>query len=167
MTRVPLSRRRLLTALAAASCLFFLNLHSGTAQDAPPNSGPGSAASIPAADLIQPEALAHLLQSADAHKPLILQVGSHVLFDESHIRGSIYAGPGSQSTGLQALQVKVAPLSRKELVVLYCGCCPWSHCPNIAPAFQRMRSLGFTNVKVLYLPNNFGTDWASKGYPVD
>ena len=23
----------------------------------------------------------------------------------------------------------------------------------------------FTNVQVLYLPNNFGDDWVSKGYP--
>jgi len=26
--------------------------------------------------------------------------------------------------------------------------------------------MGFTNVKVLYISNNFGTDWVSKGYPV-
>jgi hypothetical protein len=27
--------------------------------------------------------------------------------------------------------------------------------------------MGFTNVKVLYLANNFGADWADKGYPVE
>jgi hypothetical protein len=27
--------------------------------------------------------------------------------------------------------------------------------------------MGFTNVKVLYLTDNFGTDWADKGYPVE
>ena len=26
--------------------------------------------------------------------------------------------------------------------------------------------MGFTNVKVLYLANNFGADWVDKGYPV-
>jgi hypothetical protein len=26
--------------------------------------------------------------------------------------------------------------------------------------------MGFTNVKVLYIANNFGTDWVSNGYPV-
>jgi hypothetical protein len=25
--------------------------------------------------------------------------------------------------------------------------------------------LGFTNVRVLYLANNFGDDWVNKGYP--
>jgi hypothetical protein len=27
--------------------------------------------------------------------------------------------------------------------------------------------MGFANVKVLYLANNFGADWADKGYPVE
>jgi hypothetical protein len=27
--------------------------------------------------------------------------------------------------------------------------------------------MGFTHVKVLYLANNFGEDWASKRYPVE
>jgi hypothetical protein len=26
--------------------------------------------------------------------------------------------------------------------------------------------MGFTNVKVLYIANNFGADWVEKGYPV-
>jgi hypothetical protein len=26
--------------------------------------------------------------------------------------------------------------------------------------------MGYTNVKVLYLPSNFGADWVAKGYPV-
>jgi hypothetical protein len=25
--------------------------------------------------------------------------------------------------------------------------------------------MGFTNVKALYIANNFGTDWVDKGYP--
>jgi hypothetical protein len=27
--------------------------------------------------------------------------------------------------------------------------------------------MGFTNVKALYLADNFGADWAAKGYPVE
>jgi hypothetical protein len=26
--------------------------------------------------------------------------------------------------------------------------------------------MGFTNVKVLYISDNFGTNWVDKGYPV-
>jgi thiosulfate/3-mercaptopyruvate sulfurtransferase len=166
MTPVSTSRRNIL-AFAAFACLSFLCAPFTAAQSEATSSGPGSAFSIPQDVLIQPETLAHLLQSREAHKPIILQVGSHVLYDESHIAGSLYAGPGSQPTGLQTLHDRLASTPRNEFIVLYCGCCPWSHCPNIAPAFQQVRSMGFTNVKVLYLSNNFGTDWVKKGYPVD
>jgi hypothetical protein len=26
--------------------------------------------------------------------------------------------------------------------------------------------MGFTNVKVLYISDNFGTNWGDKGYPI-
>jgi rhodanese-related sulfurtransferase len=97
----------------------------------------------------------------------LLQVGSHLLFDEAHIPGSVYAGAGSQPTGLQQLQNTVATLSKKKAVVLYCGCCPWNRCPNLGPAFKQLHDMGFTNVKVLYLADNLGTDWVAKGYPVE
>ncbi|MDE3188426.1 MAG: rhodanese-like domain-containing protein [Acidobacteriota bacterium] len=126
-----------------------------------------SALSISQAQLIQPEALNRLLQAAEAGRPLVLQVGSHVMFAEAHIPGSIYAGPGSQSDGLQLLASKVASTPKNKFIVIYCGCCPWSHCPNIGPAFKRLHDLGFTNVKALYIANNFGADWVSKGYRVD
>ena len=132
-----------------------------------PASGAGSALSIPQANLIQPDVLNHLLQATGTEKPLVLQVGSHLLFQEAHIAGSVYAGAGAQPTGLQQLQSAVRTLSRKKAIVLYCGCCPWNHCPNIGPAFQQLHDMGFTNVKALYLPDNLGTDWVARGYPVE
>ena len=39
--------------------------------------------------------------------------------------------------------------------------------PEPGPAFAKLREMGFANVKVLYLANNFGTDWADKGFPVE
>ena len=132
-----------------------------------PNSGAGSALSVPQAQLIQPEALNNLLQAKTADKPLLLQVGSHLLFDEAHIPGSVYAGAGSQPAGLKQLQSTVAMLSKKKDIVLYCGCCPWNRCPNLGPAFKQLHDLGFTNVRVLYLADNLGTDWVAKGYAVE
>lgn len=123
------------------------------------------ASSIPAADLIQPADLAASLQSA-ATKPTILQVGSHVLFAEAHIPGSEYAGPAGQDAGLQNLKDRVANLPKNTAIVLYCGCCPWGRCPNIAPAYNLLHSRGFTHLKVLYIADNFGTNWVAKGYPV-
>ncbi|HEY6413331.1 MAG TPA: rhodanese-like domain-containing protein [Edaphobacter sp.] len=123
------------------------------------------ASSIPTADLIQPADLAATLKSATP-KTLILQVGSHVLFAEAHIPGSEYAGPTNQPTGIQSLKDRIATLPKDTAIVLYCGCCPWDRCPNIAPAYNLLHTMGFTNLKVLYIADNFGTNWVAKGYPV-
>ena len=87
--------------------------------------------------------------------------------DSPGATGADYAGPGSQPIGLQALRSRVATLSRRQFIVLYCGCCPWNHCPNVGPAFHQLHDMGFTNVKVLYLADNFGADWVDRGYPVE
>ncbi len=105
--------------------------------------------------------------SVQKQQPLILQVGSRIFFTEAHIKGSQYAGAGSQPAGLQMLESTVAKQPKDRFIVLYCGCCPWNHCPNVGPAFERLRDLGFSRVKALYLPNNFGDDWVAKGYPTD
>jgi len=128
---------------------------------------PDSAFSIPNAQLIQPEELNRVLQAKDAAKPLVLQVGSHMLFAQAHIAGSEYAGAGSQPEGLHQLKARVTALPRQSIIVIYCGCCPWTRCPNIAAAFNLLRQMGFTNVKAIYLANNLGTDWVDKGYPVE
>ncbi len=125
-----------------------------------------SAFSVPQAQLIQPDALNRILQAGGSGSPLVLQVGSHVMFSQAHIVGSVYAGPGAESSGLQLLASKVASVPKNKFIVIYCGCCPWSHCPNIGPAYKQLHDMGFTNVKALYLANNFGDDWVSKGYRV-
>jgi thiosulfate/3-mercaptopyruvate sulfurtransferase len=114
--------------------------------------------------LINPEDLAKMLQSGK-EKPLMLQVGSHMLFLQAHIPGSEYVGPGANEAGLQQLRKRVESLPRNKFIVLYCGCCPWNHCPNVKPADDALHTMGFTNVKVLYIADNFGTNWVDKGYP--
>jgi hypothetical protein len=121
---------------------------------------------IPSSRLINPNELVKILQSAKSEKPLMIQVGSHVLYTQAHIPGSEYIGPASSESGLQALRKRVEPLPRKKFILLYCGCCPWSHCPNVEPADEALHDMGFTNVKVLYIPGNFGMDWVEKGYPI-
>ncbi len=123
------------------------------------------AASLPPADLIQPADFAASLQTSSVPKPLILQVGFRTMYDQSHIPGSDYAGPGNTPAGLHVLSDRVAALPKETAIVIYCGCCPWSHCPNIAAAYDTLHELGFTKVKVLYIADNFGTDWVDKGYP--
>jgi thiosulfate/3-mercaptopyruvate sulfurtransferase len=121
---------------------------------------------IPSARLINPDELVKVLQSSKGEKPLMIQVGSHVLFSQAHIPGSEYIGPASTESGIQQLRERVESLPRNKSILIYCGCCPWRHCPNVKPADDALRALGFTNVKVLYIANNFGTDWVDKGYPV-
>jgi hypothetical protein len=153
-------------AFFAVAAFFCFAPHS-LAQFAPNAPAPSSALSIPDSQLIQPDALSRLLQGPESARPLVLQVGSRIFFAESHIQGAVFAGPGSQPAGLQLLQSKVASTSKSKLIVLYCGCCPWNRCPNVGPAYKQLRDLGFTNVKVLYLANNFGDDWVNKGYRVE
>jgi 3-mercaptopyruvate sulfurtransferase SseA len=125
-----------------------------------------TAASIPAAALVQPADLASNLKNASTPKPLMLHVGFRLLYTQAHIPGSEYAGPASEETGLQLLRNRVAKLPRNTPIVIYCGCCPWSDCPNMAAAYDALHALGFTQVKALYIANNFGTNWIDRGYPV-
>jgi rhodanese-related sulfurtransferase len=128
---------------------------------------PAPASRIPASDLIQPAELAAALPGGAASKPLVLQVGFRTLYDQAHIPGAEYTGAAGEGEGLHTLRERVAKLQRDTAIVIYCGCCPWSRCPNIAAAFAALRELGFTRLKVLYIPDNFGSDWVDKGYPVD
>lgn len=134
------------------------------AQDPPAQASSPSDRAIPSAALLQPVDLAQTLNSAN--KPLVLQVGSHVLYAEAHVPGSEYVGAAGTSAGLQALRERVSGLGKDQTIVIYCGCCPWGKCPNIRPAYELLQTLGFTHVKALYIPDNFGTDWVNKGYPV-
>ncbi len=121
---------------------------------------------LSSAQLINPEELVKIIQSSKAAKPLMIDVGSHVLYEQAHIPGSEYIGPASSEAGMQQLRKRVEPLPRNKFIVLYCGCCPWSHCPNVKPAADALQALGFSNVKVLYISDNFGVNWVDKGYPV-
>jgi thiosulfate/3-mercaptopyruvate sulfurtransferase len=129
-------------------------------------SNPSGAAAIPETRLLQPAELAQILSAAGGDKPLILQVGSHVFYTEAHIPGSEYVGATKEESGLQALRERMQGLARDRFIVIYCGCCPWVKCPNIRPAYQLLVSMGFSNVKALYLADNFGANWVAKGYPV-
>lgn len=122
------------------------------------------ASSIPASELISPKDLVKTL-NAGKETPLMIQVGSHVLYQQAHIPGSEYIGPASSEAGLQQLRNRVDTVPRTKSIVLYCGCCPWDHCPNVKPAFEALRAMGFIKVKVLYIADNFGTNWVDKGYP--
>ena len=143
---------------------FVFSAVSAQAQSFSASADPSSALSVPLADQMLPAKLNQLLAAPAAAQPLVLQIGSHIMFQQAHIPGAQFVGPGSQPAALEALARAVSFTSKKRLIVLYCGCCPWGRCPNVAPAYRKLRELGYTNVKVLYLASNFGDDWVAKGY---
>jgi len=112
--------------------------------------------------LIQPKQLA-----AKGTPPAIFHVGPNLLYRGKHIPGSVYAGPASTPAGLELLKEAAGKLARDREVVLYCGCCPWDKCPNVKPAMELFRQMGFTNVKAMFIENTFAKDWSEKGYPVE
>ena len=98
---------------------------------------------------------------------LVLAVMAFNLTRAAAIPGARYAGPEFGRAGRMRLRRALARLPRNRRVILYCGCCPWHECPNIRPAFEAAKRMGFTRAKVLYIPHNFGRDWAHKGYPTE
>src|SRR5450432_3230949 len=116
--------------------------------------------------LVQPQDLTAQLAGKGA-RPAVFHVGPNVLYRSKHIPGSVYAGPGNSEAGLAMLKAEAEKLPRDREVVLYCGCCPWDRCPNVKPAADLLKQMGFTKVKTLYLATGFKADWLDKGYEAE
>jgi len=99
--------------------------------------------------------------------PTVVFVGFKRLYSAGHIKGAQYHGTAGSEEGLKELTAWAAGLPRSTNLVIYCGCCPLERCPNIRPAFKALEGLGFKNLRVLLLPQDFATDWADKGFPFD
>lgn len=113
------------------------------------------------ADLLAPADLARTLETgAQNELPLILSIGPAAL-----IKGSVDIGPASEKEHLEKLKQQLQNLPRDKQIVIYCGCCPFAHCPNVRPAFKLLKEMHFTKAKLLNLSHNIRTDWMDKGYP--
>lgn len=110
--------------------------------------------------LLSPGDLARVLADPKAQKPVIFSVGPGAV-----IRGSIDIGPARDSVNLNKLKAQLGHFPKDAPIVIYCGCCPFVHCPNIRPAFSLLNELQFTNHKLLNIEHNIKTDWIDKGYP--
>jgi thiosulfate/3-mercaptopyruvate sulfurtransferase len=171
MRRTGLAVSAVLAAGALLACVVFglrtQSAQARAAQSAAPQvPGAGKAAELAGAVQIEPEALAKMLQATSGRKPVLLHVGFKNFYAQARIPGSEYAGPGSTPEGLEILRKRVESLSRKQPIVLYCGCCPWDKCPNAKPAYEALQAMGFTNVKVVHIADNFGANWVNAGLPV-
>jgi thiosulfate/3-mercaptopyruvate sulfurtransferase len=123
---------------------------------------------VAAADLalVQPPDLAAQLSGKGA-RPAVFMVGPNVLYRSKHIPGSVFAGPGREEVGLAMLRAEADKLPRDREVVVYCGCCPWDRCPNVKPAMDLLKGMGFTKAKALYVATGFKVDWLDKGYEAE
>jgi thiosulfate/3-mercaptopyruvate sulfurtransferase len=121
-----------------------------------------------ASQTVLPDALAAELSSKEqAKKPIVVCVGFRPLYQGAHIPGASFHGAGSTPKGIDDLKDWARAVPHAGKLVLYCGCCPLQRCPNLKPAFLTLRDMGFTNLRVLLLPNDFNTDWIEKGYAVE
>lgn len=109
--------------------------------------------------LTEPSALAQTLQS-NKDIPLIYCVGPGLV-----IPHSIDIGMTGDKKNLQKLKESLSKVPRSANIVIYCGCCPFEHCPNVRPAIGLLKEMKFTNYHLLNLPHNIKTDWIAKGYP--
>jgi len=109
--------------------------------------------------LIEPAALAKTIES-NKDLPLIYCVGPGVV-----IPHSIDIGMTNDEKNVAKFKDSINNLPRNSNIVIYCGCCPFDHCPNVRPAIALLQQMKFTNYHLLDLPHNIKTDWIAKGYP--
>ena len=117
--------------------------------------------------LVEPDQLAKELTGDQTAKPFVICVGFQVLYDQGHVPGSVLLGPAREVVGLNRLEDAARCWPRNRDIVIYCGCCPFSECPNVRPAFSALKRMGFTRLRVLDIPHNFGEDWVRKDFPVE
>jgi hypothetical protein len=111
--------------------------------------------------LLAPADLAKVLNNPKSPQPVIYSIGMQAI-----IKSSVDIGPTMRTENLNVLKQKLSKLSKNSQIVIYCGCCPFSRCPNIRPAMALLKSMQFTNYKLLNLPENIKVDWIDLGYPM-
>ena len=142
---------RLLNTLAAAI------LFTSISQALPQSDAPWTEK-----QLKDPAALAATLADAKAPQPVIFNIGP-----VQQIKSAIAIGPTKAQANFDKLKQQLAKLPKDKEVIIYCGCCPFSRCPNVRPAFELLQKMKFKNGKLLNLPSNLNDDWISKGYPME
>jgi hypothetical protein len=112
-------------------------------------------------ELIEPSVLVAMITKSPANMPVIFNIGA-----VEDIKGAKHIGAVSNAENMKTLKGTVSALPKNTAIVIYCGCCPFTKCPNIRPAFLELQKGGFTNVKLLNMPVNLKTNWISHGYPL-
>jgi thiosulfate/3-mercaptopyruvate sulfurtransferase len=147
------------SALAVLSLAVLSAACAGGGGSASSSSEPWGTNTVDAAALVKE------LSAAD--KPVVVCTAPPFMYRVGHIPGAVLHGPASEPSGLNSLTTWAESLPRSTNIVIYCGCCPLEHCPNLKPAYKTLKTMGFTRLRVLILPDNFGVDWMNRGYPTE
>lgn len=110
--------------------------------------------------LMEPASLAASLKN-NKSLPLIFSVGP-----AASIPNSIEIGMVKNNANLVKFKKQLKGIQKNKKIVVYCGCCPYDHCPNVRPAIDVLKQMGFINYYLLDLPQNIKKDWIDKGFPV-
>jgi hypothetical protein len=127
-----------------------------TARAADPEPGP----------FMEAGALAARIADVRAGRVRVFHVGPAISFHH-HVPSSVRVGDARTEQGYAALCTELRKAAADVDVVLYCGCCPVDHCPNVRPASRAITEVKRARTWVLRLPTNFDRDWVDKGYPVE
>lgn len=95
--------------------------------------------------------------------PVILNVSE---LRHTPIKGSIHIGD-MMDHSYADLKMALGNTPKNKEIVVYCGCCSLDVCERVEKAFDLLRANGYTNVKVLNLPEGFYPDWKGKGYATE
>ncbi|WP_415158475.1 rhodanese-like domain-containing protein [Parafilimonas sp.] len=110
--------------------------------------------------LMQPSELAGIIKN-NPKDVTIISVGPF-----NTIPGAINVGMVSEQENMDKFKAQLSALNKDAKIVVYCGCCPYEHCPNVRPAIDALKQMKFTGFYLLNLPDNLKIDWINKGYPV-
>ncbi|HLR36578.1 MAG TPA: rhodanese-like domain-containing protein [Chitinophagaceae bacterium] len=113
------------------------------------------------AELKKTAALATELQLPKDQRPVVIDIGPAGV-----IKGAIEVGPAEYDKNKAQLKEVLKDLPKDKEVVIYCGCCPFSKCPNVRPAFNILVDMGFEKPRLLNLYHNLKVDWIDKGFPL-
>ena len=95
--------------------------------------------------------------------PVILNVSA---LKHTPIKGSLHIGD-MQDHSYTDLKLALGKTPKNKEIVVYCGCCTLDNCERVEKAFNLLRANGYTNVKVLNLPEGFYPDWKGKGFATE
>jgi len=112
--------------------------------------------------LMSTKELADKIQANTKDKPLVFNVGPM-----ENIKSAVAVGVATNVTFKSRMNETLAMENKTKTIVVYCGCCSYSSCPNIRPAYDILIAQGFKNTKVLELPEGIKPDWVAKGYPME